>query len=81
LIHAFGFLCGYFSGKSVVHVCDIHGNAVGTFGRFGKHIGEFNEPSGITKDSSGMLLIADSRNNRIQVGHSLLYVDRTCVMV
>lgn len=65
-------LCGYCSGKSVIHISDIHGNAVGTFGHFGKNIGEFNEPSGITKDSSGMLLIADSRNNRIQVGHCYL---------
>jgi len=45
---------------------DFDGNLLTTFGHVGRAIGEFNEPSGITK-ANNVLLVADSRNNRIQV--------------
>jgi len=38
-------------------------------GSYGKALGEFNEPSGITKDGDNIILVADSRNDRIQVNH------------
>jgi len=38
-------------------------------GMFGKGLGEFNEPSGITKEGNNIILVADSRNDRIQVNH------------
>ena len=51
----------------MVYVSDFDGNPIHTFGSYGRKLGEFNEPSGITSDADGNLLIADSRNNRIQV--------------
>ena len=36
-------------------------------GQYGRALGQFNEPSGITKDGDDIILVADSRNDRIQV--------------
>jgi len=36
-------------------------------GKYGRALGEFIEPSGITKDGDDIILVADSRNDRIQV--------------
>ena len=47
-------------------------------GKFGRALGEFNEPSGITKDGDDVILIADSRNDRIQVGSRVLYGVTDC---
>ena len=55
------------TGKSVVYKTDFDGNMLGAFGQYGRALGQFNEPSGITSEGDGVLLIADSRNNRIQV--------------
>ena len=38
-----------------------------TFGSYGTGPGQFNEPSGVTVDQCGNVLVADSRNNRVQV--------------
>jgi len=37
------------------------------FGRGGYGNGEFHEPSGVVVDTSGYMMIADSKNDRIQV--------------
>lgn len=37
------------------------------FGREGTNLGEFKNPRGITTDSEGFILVADSGNSRIQV--------------
>ena len=47
---------------------DFDTNIKGQFGKLGVSDGDFREPSGITVDGSGHLLIADSKNNRVQVG-------------
>ena len=36
-------------------------------GGLGKGPGQFKEPSGVTVDEYGNLLVADSKNNRVQV--------------
>ena len=46
---------------------DLQGKLKFTFGRGGYGNGEFYEPSGIEVDSSGNMIIADSKNDRIQV--------------
>ena len=66
------------SGQSRIYTTDFHGNMTHSFGRVGRNGGEFNEPSGITCDSSGMLLIADSRNDRIEVSIPIAIILLLC---
>ena len=61
-----------FSAKSVVYKTDFFGQLLESFGHVGRALGEFNEPSGITREGNDVLLIADSRNDRIQVCRLLL---------
>ena len=56
-----------FLGLSVCYKTDYAARPLLEIGRYGRAPGEFNEPSGITKDDDGVILMADSRNNRIQV--------------
>jgi sugar lactone lactonase YvrE len=42
-----------------------NGSFIASFGSQGSDIGQFNTPKGLTYDSSGILYIADSGNNRI----------------
>ena len=61
-------LC-YFAGRSICYKTDNMGKRLLEIGMFGKGLGEFNEPSGITKEGKNIILVADSRNDRIQVNH------------
>ena len=61
-------LC-YFAGRSICYKTDNMGKRLLEIGMFGKGLGEFNEPSGITKEGNNIILVADSRNDRIQVNH------------
>jgi len=56
-------------GLSVCYKTDYEAQPLLNIGKFGRAPGEFNEPSGITKDGDDIILIADSRNDRIQVSH------------
>lgn len=51
----------------MVYISDLTGNKLGQFGRYGKLPGEMNEPSGISLDQVGNILVGDSRNDRVQV--------------
>ena len=55
------------AGRSILYKTDYEGNPLLDIGKYGRAPGEFNEPSGITKDGDDIILVADSRNDRIQV--------------
>jgi len=55
-------------------VCDSHvrifgrdGSLLGSFGRTGAEIGEFNSPAGLWIDEKNRLYVADTNNGRVQV--------------
>jgi len=54
---------------SVCYKTDYEAKPLLNIGKYGRAPGEFNEPSGITKDGDDIVLIADSRNDRIQASH------------
>ena len=58
----------HITGASHVYKVDRHtGGLIKTIAQPGRKPGTFNEPSGITCDRDGNVLIGDSRSNRIQV--------------
>ena len=57
-----------FLGKCVVYLTTFDGRLKRQIGGFGTGCGQFIEPSGVTTDSNGNIIIADSKNHRIQVG-------------
>ncbi|XP_067120160.1 uncharacterized protein [Centruroides vittatus] len=54
-------------GLSKMYKTNLMGEEIQIFGSYGKTPGNFNEPSGIALDSSGTMLIGDSKNDRIQI--------------
>eukprot|EP00511_Aplanochytrium_stocchinoi_P009512 CAMPEP_0204873458 /NCGR_PEP_ID=MMETSP1348-20121228/40698_1 /ASSEMBLY_ACC=CAM_ASM_000700 /TAXON_ID=215587 /ORGANISM="Aplanochytrium stocchinoi, Strain GSBS06" /LENGTH=698 /DNA_ID=CAMNT_0052028813 /DNA_START=36 /DNA_END=2132 /DNA_ORIENTATION=+ len=53
--------------KNKIHVYDLDGNFLRSWGRFGKRTGEFNQPNGLAYDSSSeLIIIADTGNCRLQ---------------
>jgi len=54
-------------GRSIVYKTSYEAEPVLEIGKCGRGLGDFNEPSGITKDGNNVILVADSRNDRIQV--------------
>ncbi|KAK7483925.1 hypothetical protein BaRGS_00024809 [Batillaria attramentaria] len=54
-------------GCSCLYLTSLTGELRKTLATKGHGPGELNEPSGITVDSAGNWIVADSRNNRIQV--------------
>lgn len=57
-------------GAHNIYVCNFNGGEVRRFGGrsgFSPQDGCFNEPSGITIDSFGNMIISDSKNHRLQV--------------
>ncbi|GFS15472.1 tripartite motif-containing protein 3-like [Elysia marginata] len=54
-------------GASTIYLSNLDGQLLLTFNSTGYQDGEFFEPSGIAADAMGNWLVADSRNNRIQV--------------
>jgi len=62
------------TGKIYVSTRDSHiriysrdGSLLGSFGRTGTEIGEFNSPAGLWIDGSNRLYVADTNNGRVQV--------------
>ena len=73
----FPWALAYNDTNNRVYVCDTNNNRItilnhdltfhGSFGSKGSDAGQFNKPEGISVDSKGNVLVADMRNNRIQV--------------
>ena len=62
----------HITGASHVYKVDRHtGGLIKIIAQPGRKPGTFNEPSGITCDRDGNVLIGDSRSNRIQVCYLL----------
>lgn len=55
------------TGCSKVYVTDMEGKYLRSFGSYGSGPRQFKEPSGISVDNFGNILVADSKNNRVQV--------------
>ena len=53
-----------------MYLSDLDGEVIGRFGNLGYRSGQFIEPSGVAADAMGHWLVADSRNNRVQVKSS-----------
>ena len=53
------------SGNHRIQRIDATGNLIDTFGNQGNSTGQFNTPKGLAYDSTGILYIVDSGNNRI----------------
>ncbi|XP_070540925.1 uncharacterized protein [Ptychodera flava] len=53
-------------GNNAVYITTLEGKLLRKFGQKGMGPGQFNEPSGVTVDSKGNILVADSKNDRIQ---------------
>jgi sugar lactone lactonase YvrE len=66
---------GYFDDQLVISDLGVHrvyissmtGEAIGEFGQMGTQPGMFREPSGVTVDAEGYMLVADAGNHRIQL--------------
>lgn len=54
-------------GCSHLYLTSLTGQFLHTISQWGQRPGELNEPSGIAVDSAGNWIVADSKNNRIQV--------------
>ena len=50
-----------------MYLINLEGELLHRFGCLGTADGLFNQPSGITVDMAGNWIVADSRNDRIQV--------------
>ena len=50
-----------------MYISNLYGQFLLKFGNLGYQNGEFVEPSGVAADADGHWLVADSRNNRVQV--------------
>jgi len=55
------------SGLDCVYAIDISTNLVKTYGSRGNQFGRFVEPTGMAIDRSGNVIIADSKNHRLQI--------------
>ncbi len=54
-----------------------NGTFIASFGTQGSAFGQFNAPKGLTYDSSGILYITDSGNNRIVLAHNTVIMGVT----
>jgi DNA-binding beta-propeller fold protein YncE len=52
---------------SHIRIYSRHGSLLGSFGRTGSGIGEFNSPAGLWIDGTNRLYVADKNNGRVQV--------------
>ena len=50
-----------------MYLTDIHGGLIRSVGMYGTGPSQFIEPSGISVDGYGNMVIGDSKNNRVQV--------------
>ena len=63
-------LSSFNTGLDLVYVVSCARNDVRTFGGTGKLPGFFNDPAGIAVDRRGYMIVADSRNHRLQVNRN-----------
>ena len=76
------------TGRSICYKTNYRGEPQLEIGEFGQAPGQFNEPSGITTDGD-VILVADSRNDRIQVSCSTVqpaylhrcHSDKLCALI
>ena len=54
-------------GLDCVYVLDPKKNTIKLFGASGRLPGQFNDPAGLAVDEKSNLIIADSRNHRVQI--------------
>ncbi len=58
------------------------GAFIGSFGSYGSEPGLFHSPRGITTDSDGFIMVADCKNNRLQLfepnGEFIRVINETC---
>lgn len=54
-------------GLDCVYVLNVKSMNTRAFGNSGKNSGEFLDPAGICVDSVGNIIVADSRNHRLEV--------------
>ncbi|MDQ7029857.1 MAG: NHL repeat-containing protein [Ardenticatenia bacterium] len=54
------------SNNNRIHVLDVNGEVITTFGEPGSAPGQFNEPWGVAVDGDGNIYVADTWNHRIQ---------------
>lgn len=54
-------------GLDCVYILDTNGNQADSFGSSGTGPGKFNDPAGLVVDDVGNMIVADSRNHRLQV--------------
>lgn len=57
-------------GLNCVYITDLFGNLLHTIGHSGHRLGLFSQAAGIALDKDGHMIVADSRNERIQVFRS-----------
>ena len=71
------FLFLFFKGRSLIYRTNVRSqfelNCTSVFGGQGRGNGEMNDPSGLFIDSSGNIISADSKNDRIQVKRILVF--------
>lgn len=61
-----------FPGLSKIYITDLEGKFLRVFGSYGTGPLQFNEPSGVSVDNYGNIVIGDSKNNRVQVTSHLV---------
>ena len=54
-------------GLDMVYMLNAKDNTAEVFGRTGVKNGEFRDPAGLVVDQLGNIIVADSRNHRLQV--------------
>ena len=54
-------------GLHKVYIVNMKDKKARVLGEYGAHPGFLNEPAGISCDGNGNIIVADSKNNRIQV--------------
>ena len=56
-----------FLGLGKIYITDTEGVFICLLGSVGSGVEQFYEPSGVTVDMCGNIVIGDSKNNRVQV--------------
>ncbi len=56
----------YVTSRSGVHVYSLDGEAIRAWGSYGREVGQFSYPNGITALANGAIAVAESNNKRVQ---------------
>jgi hypothetical protein len=57
------------SGNYRLQAFDALGNTISSYGSYGSGPGQFNDPQGLAVDPRGRVIVADTKNDRLQVLH------------